>query len=363
MVNIREPSKSVTDGMDMIVPSSGVLFKKTVKAAREVTSGSDKVAAKKKVRKCLQDYKDAVYAFCGISDEEDSVLETGKKRAKTKSTDTSSSKRKAPGSTVPASGEQDKKRNRAPSSGGVGERELDKVALKLGIYVSNSSIPNGDDIEPLRSFFDEKYKGKAFEKEKKVRDMLCNFLWFGVKCITSSEFCNDHGTFVKGARLTLPRGIKDRKLRMFKMLENAFVCVSIALAHPTGMPEPGALCAVIDDKNTNALTATKKWLEFGETLKDSIKVYPDTAAKAKALEVVKEKAQESTDYFRELERDLLAAYAASEEAKKSEFDLISFPEESQNVALTMLADAALQSDQPGNSIAVAFLFVFLFLFY
>ena len=361
MVNIREPSKSVTDGMDMIVPSSGVLFKKTIKAAREVTSGSDKVAAKEKVRKCLQDYKDAVYAFCGISDEEDSVLETEKKRAKTKSTDTSSSKRKAPGSTVPASGEQDKKRNRAPTSGGVGERQLEKVALKLGIHVSKSSIPNGDDIGPLRSFFDEKYKGKAFEK--KVRDMLCNFLWFGAKCITSSEFCNDHGTFVKGARLTLPRGLKDRKLRMCKMLENLFVCVSVALANPTGMPQPGALCAVIEDKNTNAVTALKKWLEFAEELNESIKVYPDTAAKAKALEVLKQKAQHSTDYIRQLERDLLAASAASEEAKKSEFDLISFPEESQNVALTMLADAALQSDQPGNSIAVAFLFVFLFLFY
>ena len=112
VIHIPEPSKRVTDGMDKIFPSSGVLFKKTIKAAQELTSGSDLAAAKaakQQVLKHLQDYKNTVLAFCGISPEEDMVLAGGNKRAKTQSKDASLSKRKANASTVPASGEPTKK--------------------------------------------------------------------------------------------------------------------------------------------------------------------------------------------------------------------------------------------------------------
>ena len=329
-----------------------------------MTSGSDAASAKaarERVLKHLQDYKDTVLAFCGISSEVDLTLAGANKRAKTQSTKASVRKRKADGDTEPASGEQSNKKNRATSSGSVGKREVAKAPLKLGIYVSDSSIPTPDDIGPLRSFFDEKYKSQDIIKEKKVRDMLCNILWYGVKCITSSKFCNEHGTFVKGVRLTLPRGIKDKRIRMFKMLENAYVCVSVALANATDLLNGEALSAVLEETNVEALHATQIWLEFGESLKDSIKVYADSTIKEKALHVLKAKAQESIDFVRELKRDLLAASAADENAKKDDFLVINFPDECANGALTLLADAALRGDQQGNSIAVtSFLFLFLF---
>jgi len=106
--------------MDKIFPSSGVLFKKTIKAAQELTSGSDLAAAKaakQQVLKHLEDYKNTVLAFCGISPEEDVVLAGGNKRAKTHSKDASLSKRKADASNVPASGELTKKKFVHPVAG------------------------------------------------------------------------------------------------------------------------------------------------------------------------------------------------------------------------------------------------------
>jgi hypothetical protein len=142
-IHIPEPSKSVTDGMDKIFPSSGVLFKKTIKAAQELTSGTDSAAAKaakQQVLKHLQDYRNTVLAFCGISPEEDMVLAGGNKRAKTQSKDASLSKRKANASTVQASGEPTKKKIRASSSGKMSEKDFAKESSKLGIIISDSGV-------------------------------------------------------------------------------------------------------------------------------------------------------------------------------------------------------------------------------
>ena len=356
-IHIPEPSKSVTDGMDKIFPSSGVLFKKTIKAAQELTSGTDSAAAKaakEQVLKHLQDYRNTVLAFCGISPEEDMVLAGGNKRAKTHSKNASLSKRKADASPVPASGEAKKTK--------MGDKDFPKESIKLGIFISDSSLPTPDDIEPLRLFFDENYKSQILIKDNKVRDMLCNFLWYGVKCIISSKFCNERGTFVKGVRLIVPAGVKEKKLRMFKMLENTYVCVSVALSNGTDMLNGEALSAILDETKLGALQATKIWLDFAESLTDSIKLYQHNNIKEKALHVLKEKAQETIEYVQQLKKDLFdAKSAADEDAKKDDFQLLNFTDESQNGALSLLADAALRGHQPGNTIAeTSFLLFFIF---
>jgi len=352
--------------MDKIFPSSGVLFKKTIKAAQELTSGSDLAAAKaakQQVLKHLQDYKNTVLAFCGISPEEDMVLAGGNKRAKTHSKDASLSKRKADASNVPASGELTKKKIRASCSGKVGEKDFAKESSKLGIIISDSGVPTPKDIEPLRLFFDENYTSQNLIKDKHVRDMLCNFLWYGVKCITSSNFCNERGTFVKGVRLIIPGGVKDKKHRMFKMLENTYVCVSVALSNSTDLLNQEALSAIFDGTNLSAVPATRIWVEFAESLSDSIKIYPDNTVKEKALRVLKAKAQETIEFVQVLKKDLLlAASAADEDAKKNDFHLLNFPDESQNGALSLLADAALRGHQPGNTKAETSFQFFFFLF-